>query len=140
MMTEQQVNNLTNAVNKAKYKQDKVHPMVINREDGRLMPNNAMLRAHKNYVVYTGPLDADLPSRMRWLKGLVSHQGPKVVNSAAAADNFDVGKATKEEIVGFAMEQYGAALDPTKHIATLRKEVMALYEKMNETAGEASLA
>jgi hypothetical protein len=75
---------------------------------------------------------------MRWLAGFANR--PVVVNSADAADKFDAGKATKDEICAFALDNYGAALDPEKHIATLRKDIMALYEKFNAEAGEGSLA
>jgi hypothetical protein len=135
MINEAQDQRLANNVARsAKYKQDKTNPMVININDGRLMPNNKVLREHPDYRVYTGDIKADQPARMRWLKGFANT--PKVVNSAAAADAFDVGKATKEDLVGFALDTFGAALDGDKHIATLRKEVMALYEAMNAKQGE----
>ena len=140
MISEAQDQRLANNIARsAKYKQDKTHPMVINIHDGRLLPNNKLLREHKDYRVYTGDIKADLPARMKWLKGFANT--PKVINSAEAADNFDVGKATKEDLIGFALDTFGAALDPDKHIATLRKEVMALYEAWNaKVAGETSLA
>lgn len=138
MITDAQDARLSNNIKRGlKYKQDKEHPMVININDGRLLPNNQVLRGHKDYRVYTGDLKADLPARMRWLQGFANR--PKVVNSAEAVDSFDVGKATKDELVAFALDQFGAALDSDKHIATLRKEVMALADKFNEQA-EQSLA
>jgi hypothetical protein len=47
------------------------------------------------------------------------------VNSAAEADVFDIGKATKDELVAFALSEYGRMLNPETDIRTLRKEFMA---------------
>ena len=135
MISEAQDANLSQAAaNTKKRRQDKDNPMVINVHDGRLMPNTPRLRVHKDYRVYTGDINAALPERMRWLKGAPRHQPTKVVNTQEAADEFDLGSASKEDIVLFALQQYGATLDPGQDIRTLRKAVMRLYEAANKVA------
>ncbi len=129
MISPQQETNLAAATQRAKKKQDKTNPMVIHTTSGRLMPNTIRLRAHKDYRVYDGDINAPLSERMRWLEGRSKHWAPKVVNSKEAEDLFDVGTATIDELVIFAVEQWGAALDPAKPAKVLRKEVMALAEK-----------
>ena len=130
MISPQQETNLAAATQRAKKKQDKTNPMVIiNLSNGRVMPNTPRLRAHKDYRVYSGDIKAALPERMRWLEGQSKFTAPKVVNSKEAEDMFDVGTATIDELVIFAVEQWGATLDPAKPAKVLRKEVMALAEK-----------
>lgn len=118
-----------------KKRQDKTNPMVINIDDGRLMPNTEALRKHPKYRVYGGPLDAPVSARMKWLAGAL-RQMPKVTNSKAESDVFDVGTATADDLVVFAMENWGAVLDPTKDLRELRKAVMKLAEVDNAPAGD----
>lgn len=129
MITAEQESNLANANMRAKKKQDKTNPFVVNIHDGRLMPNTPRLRAHKDYRVYPAGLDDARKStnaeRLRWIeKSKAITSSPKIVNSMAEADQFDVGTATADELAVFAMEQWGLALDPKKPLKTLRGEVM----------------
>jgi len=135
MITEQQERNLSNASANVKHKQDKVNPHVINIHDGRLMPNTPRLRVHKDYRIYTGPKGPDIgaPERLRWLAGALRQLPMKVVNSKAEADTFDVGTATKDELVVFAQDEFGHVLDASKDVRTLRKEVMALATSVAES-------
>jgi hypothetical protein len=138
MITAEQERNLSEANARAKKKQDRTNPMVVNIEDGRLMPNTPRLRVHPQYRVYGGPRDADAAGRLRWLDGQ-SRAGKttKVVNSKEAEDTFDVGTATADDLMIFALENYGLALDPSKPLKVLRKELLAAAEKAEkaETAG-----
>jgi hypothetical protein len=128
MISDQQDSNLSQAAARSKKrKQDTVNPMVININDGRLMPNTPRLRVHKDYRVFTGDINATLPDRMRWLTG-AKRQPIRVVNTQEAANEFDLGSASKEDIVTFAFEEYGAVLEPTQDIRKLRKEVIRLFE------------
>ena len=129
MISEQQEANLAAANARSKKKQDKANPMVININNGRLMPNTPRLRAHKDYRVYSGKLDASVPERMKWLAGALKQLPTKVVNSKEAEDTFDVGTASVDDLVIFAMEQWAVTLDPSKPIKKLRAEVVALAEK-----------
>jgi len=128
MISDQQDSNLSQAAAASKKrKQDATNPMVINIHDGRLMPNTPRLRTHKDYRVYTGDINATLPDRMRWLTG-TKRQPIRVVNTQEATNEFDLGSASKEDIVTFAFEEYGAVLEPTQDIRKLRKEVIRLFE------------
>ena len=128
MLTDQQEKTLSNAQQRsAKRRQDKQFPHVVNVNDGRLMPNVLALRNHKDYRVYQGPKDASTDDRLRWLQGV--SKTPKVTNSQAEADDFDVGKATKDDLIVFAMEQYGAPIDPAMDIRTMRKKIVEMAEK-----------
>lgn len=130
MISEQQETNLANAYTRSsKKRQDRENPMVININDGRLMPNTPKLRIHKDYRVYTGDLTASEPERMRWLAGALRQRAPAVTNSREAEDVFDLGAATKDDILVFANENYGKVLDPQTDIRTLRKIVMQLAEQ-----------
>ncbi len=139
MFTQQEETQLSNAQQRAlKRRQDKQFPHVIHVEDGRLMPNVPGLAAHKSYRVYRGPKGADTETRLRWLAGDMKRAPMKVVNSEADADNFDVGTATKDDLIVFAMEQYGHIMDPKIDIRTMRKTIVEMAEK--KAAAEAPAA
>jgi hypothetical protein len=126
MITDAQENNLSAANGaRTKKKQDKANPMVINIDDGRLMPNTPRMRTHPKYRVYGGKLEASVPERMKWLAGALK-QMPTIINSAAEEEVFDLGVATREDLMSFALEQFGVVIDPAKSLATMRKEVGAL--------------
>lgn len=130
MITDQQEKNLSNAQQRsAKKKQDKAYPHVVNINDGRLMPSVPALRNHKDYRLYTGPADASTAERLKWVEGTLKKGMPKVINSMAEADEFDVGKASKDDLIVFAMEQFGHALDPSVDIRTMRKKIVEMAEK-----------
>ncbi len=138
MITAEQESNLAAANARAKKKQDPKNPMVVNVEDGRLMPNTPRLRVHPKYRVYSGPKDADASGRLRWLDGQSRSGKVAVVNTMSEQDTFDVGTASADELMIFALENYGLALDPEKPMKTLRKQVMeaaAKAEKTPDTAG-----
>lgn len=130
MITEQQEQNLQSANDRRTAKrQDRTNPHVINVNDGRLMPNTQRLRQHKEYRVYTGPSNADLPTRMRWLEGM-RRRAPKIIDSStdAADEPFDIGKATKEDIAVFAMENFGKVFDLSLPLKTMREELKKLAD------------
>ena len=130
MISDNQESNLSNAYSRSsKKRQDRENPMVINIHDGRLMPNTPRLRIHKDYRVYTGPIDASEPDRMKWVAGALKQRAAVVTNSRADEDIFDLGAASKDDILVFANENYGKVLDPQTDIRTLRKIVMQLAEQ-----------
>lgn len=136
MISPEQEARLSAANSRSKKKQDKKNPHVINIKDGRLMPNTPGLRVHPNYRVYGGSSKDDLPTRMRWLEGMSRQIGPRVVNSMAEQDAFDVGTATADDLVMFANEQWGMVLNPSEPLAVLRKRVMEAAEKAQTQAVE----
>lgn len=113
-------------------RQDSAAPLLINIEDGRLMPNAPNIRALPGYRIYHGDPKADLKARMAYL-----HSGGHGRKHTPVLDDvqpFDVSKATKEELLSFAMNEYGAALDVTADLRTLRKKVMELADAAGSLA------
>jgi hypothetical protein len=117
-------------------RQDKRHPMLINIDDGRLMPNVPRLAgrvgsadrkepaipAHPKYRVYTGDLKATHAERMRWLA--TSGLRAPSVEDALPLEPFEIMKASREELVTFARENYpDVKLDPNGHLTALRHAV-----------------
>ncbi len=132
MINAQAAANLEDAAGRsAKRRQDKTNPMVIHIENGRLMPNTPNLRKHPMYRVYGGALDAALPERMKWLKGMM--RMPRQVVNTAPQEVFDIGTATADDLVLFALEEYGAVLASTTPINKLRKQVAAMAQAAGET-------
>lgn len=125
MITSQQEEMMATARGKAR--QDKRVPLLINRENLRLMPNTPLIRARPQYMPYDGKATDDEATRRAFVEGSGTRR-PRVVNSAADVDAFDIGKCTKDELVTFAMGEYGYVLDAAKDIRTLRKEFMAYVE------------
>lgn len=135
MITDAQEANI--AAKRARIAQDKKHPHVIHIDDGRLMPNVAKLRVHPKYRVYHGPIDASPEDRLRWLDANMRAPRPKIVNSQESSDTFDIGKATKDELIVFAASEMGLMLDDKDDIVTIRKKIMAAA---NAQPAEDSLA
>lgn len=128
MITAQQESALQTANDRSsKKRQDKTNPMVIHIENGRLMPNTPRLRAHKDYRVYTGDINANLITRMQWLAG-ARRSTPKIIDSTAAAPVFDIGTASPDDLIMFAFENYGQVLEPALPPKKLREAVKALAE------------
>lgn len=130
MINEQQAARLEESAGRSKkHRQDTKIPFVVNVNDGHLMPNNAILRAHKNYRVYQGPTGKGVTDkdRLKWLEGVVKK--PQVVNSKEAEDTFDVGTATADDMAMFALEQWGMQLDISQPLKVLRKIVVEAAEK-----------
>ena len=59
-----------------------------------------------------------------WLKGM-QHMPRKVVNTVPQ-EVFDIGTATADDLVMFALEEYGATLDPVLPVKKLRTKVAEL--------------
>lgn len=113
-------------------RQDSAAPLLINIEDGRLMPNTPNIRALPGYRVYHGDPKADLDARMAYLRS--GGHGRKHTPVMDDAQPFDVAKATKEELLAFAMNEYGAALDVAADVRSLRKKVMELADAAGSLA------
>jgi hypothetical protein len=114
------------AQHRSKMRQNKAVPWLI-RDDGIIMPNTPLIAKKQNFRPYHGKLDASLEDRMAYLQGLSARR--RVINTAAAADEdqaFDIAKATKDELITFAQEQFGEILDPALHLNKLRADVARL--------------
>jgi len=128
MITEAQEAAL--AARRARISQDKKFPFLIHVEDGRLMPNVPALRKHPKYRVFTGSPKAGPDERKAWLRSM--NGGDPL--SLADAPVFDIGKASVEEMVGFAASEYGVTLDPTLHHNKLRAELRRLAAEAGNLA------
>lgn len=128
-LSEKQQDALSN-VRAAKSAQDPKMPFLIHRVDGRLMPNTPLMRKHPDYRPFTGSVKASKEERMLFLS--TGSTRARIVNTepedADETPPFDIGKATKDELVAFAFMEFGAALDPATDIRTLRKQLQALAE------------
>jgi hypothetical protein len=129
MLSDQQAQTLSNAEQRRlKRRQDRQHPHVVNINDGRLMPNVEMLRNHKDYRVYSGPEGLSAEDRLRWVAGETKKLPTKVLNSLKEAPVFDVGTATRDDLIVFAMEEYGQVLKPETPLFMMRKLVLKFAE------------
>jgi hypothetical protein len=116
------------AAARGKARQDKRTPLVINRDNLRLMPNTPLIRARPQYMPYDGQATDDEPTRRAYVEGRGMNKRPRIVNSAAEPEVYDIGRCSKDELVTFAMDTYGFALDPAKDVRILRKEFAAYVE------------
>ena len=119
------------AATAAKNRQDAKTPFLININDARLMPNIPLLRKHKDYRVFTGSVKASLEERQQYL-ATGRGQGRVVVNSVVEnLEPFDIAKATADELIAFALTEYGLALLATTPLRQLRKQVADAANTLN---------
>lgn len=104
-------------------RQSKTVPFVI-RDDGILFPNVPLIAKKPNFRPYHGKVDASIEERMRYLAGF-SMQKRAVVSSApvAEAEPFDIAKASKDEIIVFAFEEFGLSWPDGTHLNRIRADV-----------------
>lgn len=134
-ITDAQEANLSNML--ARNRQDKKIPFCINVKDGRLMPNVKEIREHADYRPYTGNYKASLDERMAYLRSggfggtkravvPFVDDAPPAPAPAAEEEPFDIAKASKEELVAFAFDQWAEVLSVDTHLTTLRSQVAKL--------------
>lgn len=104
-------------------RQNKAQPWLI-RADGQIFPNVPLLAKRKNMRVYTGDIKAPLEERMRYLDGLPGKR--RVVFDEA--EPFNITKATKEELIAFAFDEYSEVIEPSEHINKVRALVCKLAD------------
>ncbi len=109
--------NAEEKIAKARRRQSRDCPLLIN-EEGRLIANMPLIAKKPNWRPYRGDPKASLEDRMRYLQGLGQR---RAVVFEQPEEPFNLGTATADEIVSFAMEQYGAALDVDMPIDQLRQ-------------------
>ena len=114
------------AASRARTRQDKKTPFLINVDDARLIPNTPLNAKNPKYRVFLGDYRASEAERVAFLKSGGLGVGKRAVVLPAADEPFDIGKAQKDELIAFAFEQYQAVLDPSTNIRTLRKKVAEL--------------
>lgn len=128
MISEAQDAKISDA--RARSAQDKVNPLLINIDDGRLMPNVRRILRHKSarYVIYSGDPKASLEERMLWLKSMGRQPGARrIINTAIDTDEVvDLGKLSKAELIDLAMAEYQTELPSNIDVKEMRKRVLAL--------------
>lgn len=128
-MTEQQEAAALSA--RGARRQNKVQPWLI-RDDGQIFPNVPLLAKRKNMRVYAGDIKAPLEERMRYLQGLPGKR--RVVFDEA--EPFNITKATKEELIAFAFDEYSEVIEPSEHINKVRALLCKLCDlDYNEVFG-----
>ena len=103
-------------------RQSKSIPFLI-RDDGMLYPNVPLVAKNPRYRPYHGDPKANLQQRLDWLAGVQAPQRRRVVMEP---EPFNLSEATADEIVSFALEEFGAALDPDTPIKKLREQCFNL--------------
>lgn len=114
------------AEHRGKNRQNRAVPWLI-RDDGVIFPNVPLIARKQNFRPYHGDINASLEERMNFLKGLSSRR--RVINTAAVADDqepFDIAKASKDELIKFAEEEFGELIDPATHLNKIRSMVAKL--------------
>jgi len=115
-------------------RQDKRTPLLI-RDDGMLYPNVPLVAKNPRYRPYYGPKDANLQQRMAWLNGTQSTQRRQVI--LEEPEPFNLGTATADEIVSFALEEFGAVLDADTPLKKLREQCFNLANLPDSQPDEA---
>jgi len=128
----------TRHANARRRRQDKQDPLLICIEDGALFPNVPNIRKKATFIVYRGDPKANLDERMAYVKSMKGgHIGRRgVINTQEA---FDIGKATKEELVDFALTEYDTELKDAP-LMVLRKQVQGLAEKFDAMVQHSKVA
>jgi hypothetical protein len=115
------------AQQRGRKRQNKEHPLLI-RDDGVLFPNVPLVAKKANFRIYTGNPRATLEERKRYVKMGGLRQVPELVNTDVPP--FDVGNASKEDIILFARDEFGFELDAEKPLARLREDLIKLAKSM----------
>lgn len=105
--------------------QDKKMPYLIHRDTGRLLPNVEQLRKHPKMMPYTGSPKASHDERMRFIRTGTFRQ---VVDTSVAEAQldlppFDLGTASKEDMIKFAKEEFGLDLNPNAPPHIMRAQI-----------------
>lgn len=109
-------------------RQDKQNPLLISMTDFLLFPNVPNLRKNPDMILFRGNKDASLAERKRYVESMkTGRSGVRAV--VDSSEPFDVAKATAQDLVDFALIEYGEELKPTTPLAVLRKQVIKLAEK-----------
>lgn len=107
-------------------RQNKAVPFLI-RDDGLLMPNVPLIAKKQNFRPYHGDVKWSLEQRLEYLKGQQTKR--RVINTAAVADDeapLDIAKATKEELIAFALDEFVHVIEPDTHLNKVRSIVAKL--------------
>lgn len=139
-ISEAQESNIAQA--RSRVRQDKRVPFLIHIDDGRLMPHTPLIAKNPKYRPYLGKHDASEAERRAYLKTLSNYGMPAArpvdtspVGETAPQEPFVVAKATREELIAFAFDQFQVALDASEHLNALRAKVVKLAQQRDGDLG-----
>jgi hypothetical protein len=108
-------------------RQDKQNPLLISMTDFLLFPNVPNLRKNQDMILFRGNKDASLEERKRYVESMKT--GRAGMRAVVDSGPFDVAKASSQDLVDFAMIEYGEELNIKTPRASLVKQVVALAKK-----------
>ena len=108
---------------RAKRRQNRDVPWLI-RNDGMIFPNVPLIAKKPNFRPYRGDPGAPLQERLAYLEGLPGKR--RVIVQEAEPEPFNITKATKDDLIQFAMDEYSEPIDPAEHINKVRATVCKL--------------
>lgn len=109
-------------------RQDKRNPLLISMKDHLLWPNVPNLRKNKDMILYTGNPKASADERRRYVESMkTGRAGVRAVIDSS--EPFDVAKASKQELLDFALTEYGKTLNPSAPDVTLRKQISIMAKE-----------
>lgn len=127
------------ATARARRRQDKKVPMLINIKDGRLLPNVPNMRTHKDYFPYTGKVSASKDERLAFIKTMAQGRGGRRLIVNTELPPFDLAKASKDDLMAFAATEFQLVLDKTQSLQAMRKAIVdanALREGIGEAEAD----
>lgn len=102
------------------------------RDDGLLFPATPKVLAQPNYRPYHGDIEASLEDRMLYLQGQF-RRGNYQPNLTPGT--FDIGTATRGQMIDFAERNYNAVLDASQDIDAMREHVRNLAVDAGDMGG-----
>jgi hypothetical protein len=114
------------AAHRSKTRQNKAVPFLI-RDDGILFPNVPLIARKQNFRPYHGELGATIEQRMEYLKGFSQRRRAVVMSEPLVEEEpFDIARASKDDLIKFAMDEYSEPIDPDMHMNKIRSIVAKL--------------
>lgn len=120
--------------NEAKRKQNGLY---IHTEDGRLYPGFPGVATLPEYRPYHGDPKATLKERMRYLQGFQDDESRSV---ALEKGEFNILKASKEQLLEHMLDEYGERLDARKDLPALQVDALQIMQRVEGAAVEATKA
>lgn len=117
---EQRISDIRSRQRQRQMEQETGTSLLINIKTGRLFPNVPLVFKKPDWRPYHGDPNWPLEKRMEWVRGT---QKARRVIMSEPQEPFDLARADKEQIIAFALEEFGVTLNPAKPLAKLREEV-----------------
>jgi hypothetical protein len=111
----------------ANEKAHKQNGLYIHTEDGRLYPGFPGVATLPEYRPYHGDPKATLKERMRYLQGFMDDQNRSV---AMEKGEFNVLKATKEQLLEHMLDEYGERLNGAEDLAALQIKAVQIIQRV----------